>query len=53
MLRYPTIHSFAVYLQQGEFDTIIQRQEEKKQGKNRMNKIRTRRKEAEANVNVP
>jgi amino acid adenylation domain-containing protein len=50
MLRYPTISSFVRYLEEGEFDMIIQRSDEKRQGKSRLGRIRIRRKKLEANV---
>jgi hypothetical protein len=50
MLRYPTISSFVRYLEEGEFDMIIQRSDEKRQGKSRLGRIRFRRKKLEANV---
>jgi acyl carrier protein len=49
MLRYPTISAFEKYLAEGEFDTIIRRSHEKKQGKRRLSKIRDRKREADVN----
>jgi len=50
MLRYPTIGSFVQYLEEGEFDDIARRSDEKRLGKLRLNKIRNRKKQEELNA---
>jgi hypothetical protein len=50
MLRYPTIGSFVQYLEEGEFDNIARRSDEKRLGTLRLNKIRNRKKQEELNA---
>jgi amino acid adenylation domain-containing protein len=50
MLRYPTIDSFVQYLEEGEYDTIARRSDEKRLGTARLNKIRNRKKEEGLNA---
>ncbi len=44
MFRYPTVSSLVRYLEQGEFDMMIDRWEKRKQGKSRLGNMRNKKK---------
>ncbi len=44
LFRYPTVDSLVRYLEKGEFNSIVEREQEQKKGKNRMANLRSRRK---------
>ena len=46
MFKYPTIRSFAHYLQQEDYTRVIRRSDRQQRGKNRVKEIRGRKKEA-------
>jgi amino acid adenylation domain-containing protein len=50
MFKYPTVRSFARYLQQEDYSRMVRRQAEQQKGKSRVQKIRGRKKERNQEV---